>query len=47
VPLENDNFQASAAKKFNILPLEIRNCNVFNDFKRTAKHTILKWQTKD
>jgi hypothetical protein len=37
VPLENDNFQASAAKNFNILPLEIRNCRVFNDLKRTAK----------
>jgi hypothetical protein len=32
VPLENDTFQASAAKFFNILPLEIRNCRVFNDF---------------
>ena len=37
VPLENDTFQARAAKMFNILPLEIRNCRVFNDFKRTAK----------
>ena len=37
VPLENDTFQASAAKIFNILPLEIGNCHVFNDFKRTAK----------
>ncbi len=37
VPLENDTFQASAGKFFNILPLEIINCRVFNDFKRTAK----------
>ena len=38
VPLENDAFQASAAKNFLIsLPLGIRNCRVFNDFKRTAK----------
>ena len=37
VPLENDTFQASAAKIFNILLLGIRNCRVFNDFKRTAK----------
>jgi hypothetical protein len=37
VPLENYTFQASAAKNFNILPLEIRNCRVFNYFKRTAK----------
>ena len=37
VPLENDTFQAGAVNIFNILPLEIRNCRVFNDFKRTAK----------
>ena len=37
VPLENDTFQASAAKIFNILPLGSRNCRVFNDFKRTPK----------
>ena len=37
VPLENDTFQASAAKIFNVLPLEIRNCRVFDDFKRTVK----------
>ena len=32
-PLVNDTYQASAAKIFNILPLEIRNCRVFDDFK--------------
>ena len=37
VPLENDTFQASAAKTFNVLPLEIRNCRVFDDFRRTVK----------
>ena len=37
MPLKNDTCQASVAKNFNILPLGIRNCRVFNNFKRIAK----------
>ena len=37
VPLENNTFQASAAKAFNNLPADIRNCSNFYDFKRLSK----------
>ncbi len=42
VPCENKTFQDNASKLFNSLPIDIRNCKVFNTFSKLVKEFLIE-----